>query len=421
MKKSYLLNIKQPVTIITDKYNNLCFQFSSEYSKQYFGIKQKYISFGAKDTPENRVEAQETKNILILHLTQDKFNLSELEQYKHKSKRKKAQTLTEDNNLTFSEIYQKYVEYKLPTLGKTMRANYQVTFTNLFSQAPQDINQQLEMRNYLIKNRGPSTVVKALGLIACCLEWAKQERLIPEDFTINYREYAQRYKKGSEMKNLRRKKPKLVEGKSQNHSKIAWTKEERDLIIKTYYARDRRQFKYQFDYLSRAIELLFLTGLRISEMTALRWKQISKDFSFIRIDDTYLPRIKEFKGNTKNYKTREVPCSPRVKEILKELIDFRKTEESFVFLNVVGNPLNVNNIFTSWGGQMRNGKQGIVVKLFLDGKLPAYIEPYSTRRTFVSVQVRKFDATTVAAWVGDNPMTIFTHYCYKDETAVPTE
>jgi len=54
--------------------------------------------------------------------------------------------------------------------------------------------------------------------------------------------------------------------------------------------------------------------------------------------------------------------------------------------------------------------------------LRSYIDPYSTRRTFISIEAQSgVDPKTVADIVGDNVETILKHYYQGREDHVPTK
>jgi len=69
---------------------------------------------------------------------------------------------------------------------------------------------------------------------------------------------------------------------------------------------------------------------------------------------------------------------------------------------------------------VRSDSSSVIGRLIEEGKLTCYLDMYSTRRTFVSLQINKgVPVTTVAKWVGDNPETILKHYARPDDEAVP--
>jgi hypothetical protein len=97
-----------------------------------------------------------------------------------------------------------------------------------------------------------------------------------------------------------------------------------------------------------------------------------------------------------------------------------------VFLNAVQKPFITGTIANVWRGRpdrkLKTKEEfmpGIVTQLVLDGKLNNYIEPYSTRRTFVLLMAQKYDPKTVANYVGDNVEIILKHYYSGKENFTP--
>ena len=66
-----------------DGKGNLTLQLPTVYANRYYGVKQKYISFGAKNTPENMIEAMRAALKLQSDIESDKFNPLKTVKYKH--------------------------------------------------------------------------------------------------------------------------------------------------------------------------------------------------------------------------------------------------------------------------------------------------------------------------------------------------
>lgn len=76
-------------------------------------------------------------------------------------------------------------------------------------------------------------------------------------------------------------------------------------------------------------EISFYTGMRLSEATFLKWKNISIGANTITIgDDSF---------STKSRKSRSIPIHPRVKEIIERLKDGRKNKKEDYLFRKLGN------------------------------------------------------------------------------------
>ena len=76
-------------------------------------------------------------------------------------------------------------------------------------------------------------------------------------------------------------------------------------------------------------EISFYSGMRLSEATFLKWKNISININTITIgDDSF---------NTKTRKSRSIPIHPRVKEIIEKLKDRRKNKKEDYLFRKSGN------------------------------------------------------------------------------------
>ena len=88
-----------------------------------------------------------------------------------------------------------------------------------------------------------------------------------------------------------------------------------------------------------------------------------------------------------------------------------------VFPNEKGTHFSSHTIRAVWN---LDGALTVIGKLIREKKLTRYCDAYSTRRTFVSLQISKgASVVDVAKWVGDNPETILKHYAGHNEEAVP--
>jgi len=87
--------------------------------------------------------------------------------------------------------------------------------------------------------------------------------------------------------------------------------------------------KIEKQFVKDIAEISFYTGMRLSEATFLKWKNISIATNTIKIgDDSF---------STKSRKSRAIPIHPRVKEIIERLIDGRKNKKEDYLFRKSGN------------------------------------------------------------------------------------
>lgn len=410
--------VRDQVHLVEDKHGNLIFQIPSAFSLLFWEKKQKYISFGAKSTFENRQLANTAKEQLQHDLELGTFNPDDLLKYKHPSKQGRK-SYSRLKKWTLLELFDLYCEYKKPQLSEGVyQLEYCRTTRSKIAKLPQNLDAQLEIRNTIFQNPSFSSVKKLISRIHNCLEWAVKEELLPETFTSKFKDYQKEWAKAHKNKDTQRPLPEAYQHTIQKDGIKAWTPEEMNIIIEAFHNRPKSHLYQKLDSYAYLIEFLFLTGCRHGEAFALTWGKIASDFSKMRIDSSYHSALK-IRKCTKTGKTRTVPLCPRVQEILKILKPDSAKPTDVVFQKANGKPFRSGDLFQKWYGSANNQASGVICQLIQEGKLSYYLDPYSTRRTFVSRQVRQFDVSTVAAWVGDNPETILKHYACPDEQAVP--
>jgi integrase len=141
------------------------------------------------------------------------------------------------------------------------------------------------------------------------------------------------------------------------------TEEERDRVVDWF--RTRRRFYFPF------ISLLFFTGLRPSEATALRWGDVDLTTGTLTV------RASRYLGQISSPKTaksrRTIALQPLVVRLLRDLAPLRLDPDAYVFTNAKnGGPINQSEWPKDhWRAALR--ATGIRPRKF-----------YSTRHTFIS-------------------------------------
>lgn len=405
----------------------LILQLPSCFSKEFYGKKQKYIAFGAKDSNQNRSLAYEAATRLQKDLEEETFHPDNEVQYKHPSKQRKIGYELKSKSLL--EVYDLWIERTKKEgkksgnrqLSKTGELMYRGRYRRVIEALPQTFlssDCQEQIAEYLEKNYGAGTQSDILSQLYNMLEWAKDKNLLPNNTPNLFKEFKKNVgnpkKKGC---------PKLLKGLEtfRDPEKKAWTKEERDLIISAIHQRKKSSPYYkECDVLGLLIEFLFHTGMRHGEAFALRWDRVQIKESGVQmaITQNYSTRYKITKG-TKTEKPRTIWIDRRAQEIIKTLRDFYESKDrecfgsNLVFQKESGKGFNSYDLTNIWYGQKRIGKLGVVSNLVKEGKLPQYLKIYSTRHTFASLQAQNNqDPKTVADYIGDTDveMVLETYY-----------
>lgn len=217
--------------------------------------------------------------------------------------------------------------------------------------------------------------------------------------------------------NTKRKPPKPVEDLATPEGIQAWSEEERDIIIGAFYERKVQNSKIdKTDYIAPLMDFLFNVGCRHGEAFALTWSDVSNDFTYVNISESYSSSQRIVKC-TKTGKNRLTPLNLRMQEMLRKFKPVNASPSDLIFKKKKGGNLSTKNIHHYWNPKKNTSVIGNLIK---EGKLSKYFNSYSTRRTFVSVQISKgASVVDVARWVGDNPKTILEHYARHNDKAIP--
>jgi integrase len=421
---------------VVEQKGYLVLQLPSCFSKEFYGKKQKYIAFGAKDSNENRSLAYDAATRLQKDLEEGTFHPDNEVAYKHPSRQRKIGY--ELKNKSLLELYDLWIERTKKEgkksgnrqLSKTGELKYRGEFRRVMEALPQTFltkDCQEQVAEYLEENYGAGTQSNILNQLYNMLEWAKDKNLLPNNTPNYFKEFK---------KNAGNPKkqgcPELLKGLEtfRDPEKKAWTKEERDLIISAIHQRRKHSPYYkECDVLGLLIEFLFHTGMRHGEAFALRWNRvhITEGGVQVAITQSYSSQYKITKG-TKTEKPRTIWIDQRAQEIIKTLRDFYESKNreckgsNLVFQKELGKGFNSHDLTNIWYGDKKTGRLGIVSNLVKEGKLPQYLKIYSTRHTFASLQAQNNqDPKTVADYIGDTVEMVLEKYYQsrRVEGAVP--
>ena len=206
--------------------------------------------------------------------------------------------------------------------------------------------------------------------------------------------------------------------------KRAFTKDERDIIIKAFYESDRPSERH----IAPMIEFLFLTGCRPGEAFALTWANIKFNHECIVFNKSYSSDIKENKV-TKNNSIRMFKLTDRLADLLHSIKDTENTTQSNtrVFSNREGNVYNNGSHRGTWYGDKVTRDDtcyfypGVVTRLAEDGVISQYLPPYHTRHTFITLMAwankSNASALMLLAHACENSVaTIIKHYLGVDKS-----
>jgi len=277
--------------------------------------------------------------------------------------------------------------------------------------------------------RKTKTTKTIINILKNMIDWAKMEGLLPESTPNKFLEYSQQINK---LKIPPKDKPELIKkvertyNKSFNPTREYWSEDEVKIILSELNDRRKHTLYYQqCDVYALLIEFLFATGMRHGEAFGLTFGKIQGDLSNsevpikLVINESYNSKYRVIK-ETKTKKNRVILLSKRAHEIVKQLYEFYTTLginvniNTSIFCKENGSNFTTADITSLWLGASTKDKvsyMGMIPRLCVEGKLPFYLKPYSTRSTFVSLQSqRNIDPQTVADYIGDNVETIFKHY-----------
>jgi integrase len=224
----------------------------------------------------------------------------------------------------------------------------------------------------------------------------------------------------------------VLDEKDLENDRRAFTKEERDIIVKTFYESKKSSVRTY----APLIEFYFLTGCRTSEALPLTWKDIDFERNLIRFSKALGKSTQKVK-DTKTGEARffYFSDSSRLKEMLLKL----KSESSsnLVFPNKKGKFMSSGGIRINWLGYkqkriLTDGTEveymypGVVAQLVDEGKISGYLPQYHTRHTYITLtaHANKHNNNAlllIATSCGNSVDVILRHYLGLSEASEMVE
>ena len=343
----------------------------------YFQGRDVWKSTGKPDTAENRREVEALAVIISKGIREKTFSLDWFQEEAAEQK---------PNKQTVGGYYAEWIERKKPPVVRAgLERDYREHFNRyilphfrnvaLVDLTPEKLG---DFREYLLHERG-------LSLKSC-------RNIIDATFRAMVRDW----RDGEAFK------PKEAGGqlhpdpfaflkwqRAPKHKPDPFTEQERDEIIDQFGKKSPFYVPFAFT--------LFWTGARPSELLGLRWGDVDLKAGFLSISKS---RYLDQDGATKTAGSdREIKLLPSVVDVLKPIKPLKATEQSYVFLNQEGEPLN----FHTWrGGVWYRILRGLEIR-------PR--RPYCTRHTFLSVGLTNgVNPKWLAEYCGTSLAMIEKHY-----------
>jgi len=335
---------------------------------------QKTFSLGLADTPENRLRGESIARQMHLDMLSGNWD-STLGKYKPHTHLAVVEAIKPKAPLDLAQLWEKYSEHKKPQVSPS---TYTKDFTRHKNHIKRLPSKSLEnaglIRDYLLANLTPNAAKRVLTQLKACCDWAVAEKLLSNN-------------PFSEMK------IKTPKGLSEDSDVNPFTKEERDLIIKTFAAN-----KY-YSYYTNFVRFLFFTGCRPSEAIALQWKHIEQGVIKFKQSVVVSENGLVLKEGLKTQRKRDFPITFDVQSILDDTKPETINPEDFIFTSPKGKFIDQHN-FTNraW-------------RTILEECKISYRKAYQTRHTFISLCVEAhINSTAIGRWTGTSSKMIDDHY-----------
>ncbi|MEC4985244.1 MAG: DUF3596 domain-containing protein [Oscillatoria sp. PMC 1068.18] len=367
--------LKGSVSVISSN-NRLQLRFS------YAG-KRHYVSTGLTDTPVNQQLAQLKAAQIEEDILYERFDAT-LEKYHPKSSLSTVTPITpiRKPQLELDELWNRYCQFKKPQVSPSTYAKDFTRHRNHIAKLPtRSLDDALAIRDYLVVNLTPNAAKRCLTQLKACCNWAMEEGFI-------------------KLNPFASLKVPIPQSASQEHDVNPFTKQERDLIIRTF-ASDR-----YYSYYTNYVRFLFFTGCRPSEAIALRWKHITNRVIQFKESVVISEEGLVVKEGLKTQKKRNFPITPEVKAILAEIRPDEDVDpESLLFTSPKGKLLDHHNFANrAW--------KSVLAKC----QIP-YRKSYQTRHTFITLCVEaNVNTTAIGRWTGTSAKMIDDHYAATNFT-----
>ena len=182
------------------------------------------------------------------------------------------------------------------------------------------------------------------------------------------------------------------------------TSDQISLVLQSIKEHERKYPNYMPDY---AIELAFLTGMRVGELAALKWTNINDESLHICLSEHRLDyddgRYEKIIGLPKNKKTRYFPMTPEIQKLLERIKSLNfYSPEGYIFINEDGHRYEASTISCACS---RRGYEAGIEKVSI----------HRIRRTVSSILNEYLPSATVAYLLGHSPEVNLSYYVYDNK------
>jgi integrase len=343
--------------------------------------RQIYLSLGLADNLPNRKAAEIKAKQIELDILSGHFDPT-LQKYQaiiyEISSKSEGQ-----NNITFVEIYQKYINTKKDRSTTTWKGTYTNTLNHLKGCPYQFPNEAMDLKDWMTERKTLDACKRILMQLNAACNWAVERNLIKLNPFF-----------GKSKIKTKKAKPKIH----------PFSPEEKQKIFNAFE-------QSKFSYLLPLIKFFFLTGCRTSEAIGLRWKNIKADCSSISFEEVMVlgKGGAQRKQGTKQAPQRDFPCNRQLRNLLLSIKPESITDSSVVFVRPDGSATTHQDLRTAWYG--KGSALGIVRQLAADGTIDGYRPQYNTRHTMISACLEAgISPVQTAQWVGNSAEIIFRNY-----------
>jgi integrase len=347
--------------------------------------------------------------------------------------------------ITVGVMWESYLEWKKPQLQPTtFNLLYQITYTNPIKGLVYDKKKGIYLAspNSLWDERLSKGLGDKLSELVCCnttkraivsalseaflqLQQAGKTKLAINPFsginsvtTVNKTDKYKSLTNGDGDSSIRWWDSEDTESDLNERDRRAFTKEERDIIIKAFYESDRQNARQA----APLIEFLFLTGCRSGEAFAIEWKDVFLGWekNCIRFSKSYNARLKNIQV-PKTGETRIFKSYPKLDNLLLKIKPENANPTDLIFIQQNGNSWGVGQVGKLWNTYELNHPNkkytypGIVTELVNHGAISCYLSPYHTRHTFITLMAQAgANLLLLATACGNSVEVIQRHYLSVD-------
>lgn len=348
------------------------------------------ISLGLPETKEAWKVAEAKAKEIEADITFQRFNPENLDKYRVNGHLRLV-NLTEKRQLTLTELWDKYLEYKSHELKESTIDYLRNGLGKLINNCPvQNFNQPLEIRDWLLDKTTSSMVKRIITHLSAAVKWGIKYQalsLSSNPFEGMAAELPKHNWEDNSVPNALNEQEKLLVIQAFENHKGNWN--------------GRGFTGFAYSHYTPFIKFLLLTGCRPSEAIGLQWKNIKNDCSQITFESSIVRiqgKATRMKGS-KNNKVRKFNCNQQLHTLLESIKPENPEPESLVFPSPKGKIINYGNF------------SKVAWKKIVEPILKRKTTPYSCRDTFISEQIAKGVPTAVVAkWCDNSVEVIETKY-----------